>query len=86
MPRAKQTGAGPMLRRGRSPTMCNLWPALLWLKVNILAAAPPLAQPHGDQIFTYVQAKQLEYRAATDGFDTFSWDVRGWVGGDYNRL
>ncbi len=75
-----------MLRRGRSPTMCKLWPALLWLKVTSVAAASPLAQPHGDQIFTYVQAEQLEYRAATDGSDTFSWDVRGWVGGDYNRL
>jgi len=51
-----------------------------------VAAASPLAQPHGDQTFTYIQAEQLEYRAATDGSDTFSWDVRGWVGGDYNRL
>jgi uncharacterized protein involved in copper resistance len=66
--------------------MRNLWPALLWLKVTGLVAAPPLAPPHGDQIFTYLQAEQLEYRAATDGADTFSWDVRGWVGGDYNRL
>lgn len=76
-----------MLRRGRSPTRGTFWPALLWLKVTTLAAASPLAQPHGDQIFTYVQAEQLEYRAATDdGSGTFSWDVRGWVGGDYNRL
>ena len=81
-----------MLRRGRSPIRRTFWPALLWLKVTTLAAASPLAQPHGDQphgdqVFTYVQAEQLEYRAATDdGSDTFSWDVRGWVGGDYNRL
>jgi copper resistance protein B len=66
--------------------MRNLWPALLWLKVTSVAATPPLAQPHRDQIFTYVQAEQLEYRIAIDGADTFSWDVRGWVGGDYNRL
>ena len=75
-----------MLRRGRNPTMRKLWPALLWLKVTSVAAATPLAQPHGDQIFTYVQAEQLEYRVADDGSDTLSWDVRGWVGGDYNRL
>ena len=75
-----------MLRWRRNPTMRNLWPALLWLKVTSVAAASPLAQPHGDQIFTYVQAEQVEYRAATDGSDTLSWDVRGWVGGDYNRL
>lgn len=66
--------------------MRNLWPALLWLKVTSVAAAPPLAQPHSDQIFTYIQAEQSEYRVATDGSDTLSWDVRGWVGGDYNRL
>jgi Uncharacterized protein involved in copper resistance len=66
--------------------MRNLWASLLWLKVTGLAAALPLAHPHGDQIFTYVQAEQLEYRVATDGSDTLSWDVRGWVGGDYNRL
>ncbi|MGH2669147.1 MAG: copper resistance protein B [bacterium] len=65
--------------------MRKLWTSLLWLKVTSLAAAPP-AQPHGDQIFTYVQAEQLEYRAATEGSDTFSWDVRGWAGGDYNRI
>jgi len=66
--------------------MRNLWPALLWLKVTSVAAASPLAQPHSDQIFTYIQAEQSEYRVANDGSDTFNWDVRGWVGGDYNRL
>ena len=64
--------------------MRKLWPALLWLKVTSGAAAP-LAQPHGDQIFTYVQAEQLEYRIANNGSDTLAWDVRGWAGGDYNR-
>ena len=65
--------------------MRKLWASLLWLKVTSLAAAPP-AQPHGDQIFTYVQAEQLEYRIANNGSDTLAWDVRGWVGGDYNRI
>src|SRR5213082_2005622 len=71
----KQTGVGPMLRRGRNRTRRSLYASLLWLEVTSLAAAPPLAQPHGDQIFTYVQAEQLEYRVANDGADTFSWDV-----------
>ena len=66
--------------------MRNLWPALLWLQVTSVAAASPPAQPHGDQIFTYVQAEQLEYRIANNGSDTLSWNVRGWAGGDYNRL
>lgn len=66
--------------------MRKLWVSLLGLKVTSLAAATPLAQPHGDRIFTYLQAEQLEYRVANDGADTLSWDVRGWIGGDYNRL
>ncbi|CAN5902898.1 hypothetical protein BH20PSE1_BH20PSE1_18560 [soil metagenome] len=65
--------------------MHKLWALLLWLKVTSLAAAPP-AQAHGDQIFTYVQAEQLEYRIANKESDTLTWDVRGWVGGDYHRL
>lgn len=65
--------------------MHKLWASLLWLKVTSLAAAPP-AQAHGDQIFTYVQAEQLEYRIANKESDTLTWDVRGWVGGDYHRL
>ncbi len=60
-----------------------LWIPLLWLKATGLAAAPS-AQPHGDHIFIYVQAEQLEYRSAES--DTLSWDVRGWAGGDYHRL
>lgn len=72
-----------MPARGRNTTLHSLWASLLCLQAARLAAAPPLAQPHGDQIFTYVQAEQLEYRAATDGADTLSWDVRGWIGGDY---
>ncbi len=28
----------------------------------------------------------MEYRVATEGSDTLSWDVRGWIGGDYRRL
>ncbi|MDQ3563790.1 MAG: copper resistance protein B [Pseudomonadota bacterium] len=65
--------------------MRKLWASLLWLKVTGLAAAPPV-QPHADQIFTYVQAEQLEYRIASNGSGTLAWDVRGWAGGDYNRV
>jgi copper resistance protein B len=75
-----------MLKRERNRTRRSLCASLLGLEVTSVVAAPPLAQPHGDQIFTYVQAEQLEYRVANDGADTLSWDVRGWVGGDYNRL
>ncbi|MGH8508223.1 MAG: copper resistance protein B [Gammaproteobacteria bacterium] len=63
--------------------MRKLWISLLCLEATGLAAAPS-AQPHGDRIFTYVQAEQFEYRSAKS--DTLSWDVRGWTGGDYDRL
>lgn len=62
------------------------WPSLLVLGAMSLGSAPPVARGQDDRIFTYVQGEQLEYRAATQGSDTFSWDIRGWVGGDYNRL
>ncbi len=35
---------------------------------------------------TFVLFDLLEYRAYNRGSPTFSWDVVGWIGGDYNRL
>ena len=63
-------------------TICR-WPPLLVLGANSLVSAAPVARAQDNQIFTYVQGEQLEYRAPSD---TFSWDIRGWVGGDYHRL
>lgn len=38
-----------------------------------------------DQIFTFFQAEQLEYRFK-DGKDSLNWDAQGWIGEDYNKL
>jgi copper resistance protein B len=56
------------------------------LGVIILASTALPAHAQDDHIFTYVQGEQLEYRTTNQGSDRFSWDIRGWVGGDYNRL
>jgi copper resistance protein B len=37
-------------------------------------------------ILAFVQGEQFEYRTANRSNDRFSWDLRGWVGGDYQRL
>lgn len=60
--------------------------SLLVLGAIGLAAAAPFALAQDSEIFSYVQAEQFEYRAATHENDSFSWDIRGWVGGDYHRL
>jgi len=38
------------------------------------------------QIYRYILFDQLEYRAISNGEDTFNWDITSWVGGDYQRL
>ena len=37
-------------------------------------------------IHSFLLAEILEYRATSEGPDTFRWDIFGWIGGDYNRL
>ena len=66
--------------------MYRFWTALLCLPVTNLPGAEPYPTPHADRIFSYIQAEQSEFRFAQRGADTYSWDVRGWIGGDYNRL
>ncbi len=41
---------------------------------------------HGDHLFTFVQGEQFEYRGTEQDANTFNWDIRGWAGGDYQRL
>ena len=38
-----------------------------------------------DEIFTFVEFEQLEYRML-DGADLFAWDAQGWIGTDQNKL
>jgi len=58
----------------------------------LLTLAQPLMARHkwpqpveDDQVFSFLLFDQLEYRN-NDGPDTFSWDVQGWIGDDYNRF
>lgn len=40
---------------------------------------------HGEKIFWSLLVDKLEYRV-NDSSNTFNWDAKGWVGGDYQRL
>jgi copper resistance protein B len=66
--------------------MRAFWAALLWLEVTHLAVAEPSTPPHAERVLAYVQAEQSEFRVTDEGSETYSWDVRGWIGGDYDRL
>ena len=66
--------------------MYRFWTALLCLPVTNLPAAEPYPPPHADRVLSYVQAEQSELRVTHEGSETYSWDVRGWIGGDYERL
>jgi uncharacterized protein involved in copper resistance len=66
--------------------MRAFWTALLWLEVTHLAVAEPSTPPHAERVLAYVQAEQSEFRVTDEGSETYSWDVRGWIGGDYDRL
>ena len=66
--------------------MYRFWTTLLCLPVTNLPAAEPYPPPHADRIFSYVQAEQSELRITHEGSEIYNWDVRGWIGGDYDRL
>jgi copper resistance protein B len=40
---------------------------------------------HGEDIFWLILVDQLEYRVNNQN-NTFNWDAKGWIGGDYQRL
>jgi copper resistance protein B len=50
------------------------------------AAGPsPVRAMEDDQVTTFVEVEQLEYRIK-DGKESLKWDAQGWVGGDYHKL
>ena len=62
------------------------------LFIGLFTSMSPLMARHtwplpivDDNIFSFLLFDQLEYRN-NNGPDTFSWDVQGWIGGDYNRF
>jgi copper resistance protein B len=60
------------------------------LRLRALALCVVAAQAQAAEmttpVFHFVQGEQFEYRTGKRGNDRLSWDVRGWVGGDYQRL
>ena len=57
--------------------------------VLLFVASVPVAYADsaaGDEteLFTFVEADQLEYRVR-HGDDAYSWEAQGWVGGDYDK-
>lgn len=59
-----------------------------WLVAASLCGFPFMvpAMEMESPVRAYVQGEQFEYRTANGDNDRFSWDVRGWIGGDYQRL
>lgn len=57
---------------------------VLVIAARFLVSAADAAEMD-DQLFTFFQVEQLEYRF-TDGKDRLKWDAQGWVGEDYNKL
>lgn len=49
-----------------------------------ILAAPPAEAAEAGQIFTFLQAEQLELRSR-DGADSLNWDIQGWIGTDDHR-
>ncbi len=53
------------------------------LDEHLRGLPPPVVD---DLIHSFILTELLEYRANSDGPDTFRWDLYGWIGGDYNRI
>src|SRR3546814_1453144 len=39
-----------------------------------------------DQIYTFFQLDQNEYRLSDEGEHAYAWDAQGWIGTDYDKL
>jgi len=68
-------------KRGRA-----LAAALAGALAPALLPPPALAAEMDDQIYTFFQLDQNEYRLSDDGEDTYAWDAQGWAGTDYDKL
>ena len=54
--------------------------------VPVILSTPTIAAEMDDQIYTFFQLDQNEYRLNDDGEDIYAWDAQGWVGTDYDKL
>jgi copper resistance protein B len=75
--RATSAGAG-----GRA---VGFWRSLAGACLILLAAASDgFSQVNDTKVYTLVLVDQLEFRSGDA--DPISWDLQGWIGGDYNKL
>lgn len=71
-----------MNRSGHRPNLGTV--ALAIAAGLVLAPKSAAAQIMDQKVYTFVLFDQLEYR--TSGARPLSWDIVGWVGGDFHRL
>jgi copper resistance protein B len=63
-------------------------PSVLFAQQREPVPPPPKEWPSpvmDNQVIGYLLLDQLEYRRNADA-DTFTWEVQGWIGRDYNKL
>jgi copper resistance protein B len=49
-------------------------------------SSPAVGAEMDDQIYTFFQLDQNEYRLSDEGEDVYAWDAQGWVGTDYDKI
>src|SRR3546814_1549907 len=55
------------------------------LALAILSSSAAAAELD-DQIYTFFQLDQNEYRLSDEGEHAYAWDAQGWIGTDYDKL
>lgn len=73
-----------VLRGAQMAALCLIWAqaALAQMETTVPAETEIL---HPSHMFGRVLVDQLEYQAS-DPDDTLAWDLKGWYGGDFNRV
>jgi copper resistance protein B len=59
--------------------------ASLFCAVWVGASSLPASAAEDDQIITFLEVEQFEYRVK-DGTEFLNWAAQGWIGEDYNKL
>src|SRR3546814_9278892 len=52
----------------------------------VALSTPTPAAEMDDQIYTFFQLDQNEYRLSDEGEHAYAWDAQGWIGTDYDKL
>src|SRR3546814_17596733 len=60
--------------------------ALAGALAPVALSTPPPAAEMDDQIYTFFQLDQNEYRLTDKGEHAYAWETPGWIGTDYDKL